>query len=111
MKQASIARRGRKRRPPPMPVRTLSRVLTTAITRLEDDLLASVDAEETRRTASALATLAGVYAKVTQTVALEDQVEEIRSALDEVRREIDAERANAQRPASAGQGPATPDVN
>jgi hypothetical protein len=111
MKEASIARRGRKRRPPPMPVRTLSRVLTEALTRLEDDLLASTDPEETRRTASALATLAGVYGKLTQTVALEETVKSIRDELQEVRREIDADRTNANRAAGAGPSATPPDVN
>jgi CRP-like cAMP-binding protein len=94
-----------------MPVRTLSRVLTQALTRLEDDLLASADPEETRRTASALATLAGVYGKLTQTVAIEEQVESIRGELQAVRKELDADRANALRTAGAGSSAAAPDVN
>ena len=111
MKPDSIARRARKRRPAPMPVRTLARVLTTAITRLEDDLLGSSDPEETRRTASALATIAGVYAKVVQTVSLEERVEAIRGELDDVRKEFDAERANAGRPPGGGASASAPDVN
>jgi hypothetical protein len=94
-----------------MTVRTLSRVLSTAIGRLEDDLIASTDVEETRRTASALATVAGVYGKLTQTVTIEEQVESIRDELQEVRKELDADRANAVRTAGAGSSAAAPDVN
>jgi hypothetical protein len=94
-----------------MTVRTLSRVLSTAIGRLEDDLIASTDVEETRRTASALATVAGVYGKLTHTVTIEEQVESIRDELQEVRKELDADRANAVRTAGAGSSAAAPDVN
>ena len=104
MKEDSIARRGRKRRPAPMPVRTLSRVLTTAITRLEDDLIASTDPEETRRTASALATLAGVYAKVTEAHAFEEDLAALRKELHEAT-------ASPIRPPRRRAGALAPDVN
>ena len=111
MKPDSLARRGRKRRPPTMPVRTLSRILSAAISKLEDDILASTDREETRRIASALATISGVYAKVQQTAGLEEEVEQIRGELAEVRKEINANRAKPRHNPVGGSGPKAPDVN
>ena len=66
-----------------MDVRTLTRVLTAAIGRLEDDLLKSDESEETRRTASTLATLAGVYTKLLEASTFEEQLAEIRQDLHE----------------------------
>ena len=94
-----------------MPVRTLSRVLTQAIVRLEDDLLLSTDPEDARRTASALATLAGVYANVQKTAGTEEQVEAIRAELEQVRQEMHADRANPRGPSIPGASAPTPDVN
>lgn len=94
-----------------MTVRTLNRVLSAAIVRLEDDLLASVVPEETRRTASAIATVAGVYLKAADVGTFEERLEALRVEVAEVREEMDAERASAQRAAGAGAGTAAPDVN
>jgi hypothetical protein len=63
-----------------MDLRTLSRVLTTAITRLEDDLLASVDPEEIRKLAHALATVAGTYTRLAETAELEARVQALEAA-------------------------------
>lgn len=95
MKPDSIARRRRKRRPKPLDVRTLSSVLTTAITALEDDLLAAVDPEEKRRAASVLAQVAGVYTKVT---AEHDWQQELAA----VRKELHDATANLGRAKGAG---------
>jgi hypothetical protein len=92
-----------------MPVRTLSRVLTQALTRLEDDLLASVDPEETRRTASALATLAGVYAKVTQATTFEEDLTDLKRETKELHDLIAAE-GRGRHPSEPPSAPA-PDVN
>lgn len=104
MKPDSVARRTRKRRPQPMDVRTLSRVLTTALVRLEDDLRASTDPEDTRRTASALATLAGVYTKVTEAHAFEDELAKIRQELHDATQSLG-------RPAGAGSDADAASVN
>ena len=80
MKPESVARRERKRRPKPMDLRTLSRVLTTAITKLEDDLLVSTDAEEIRKIAHALATVAGTYTRLTETTDLEARLKALEEA-------------------------------
>jgi hypothetical protein len=74
MKEESKARRQRKRRPKAMNLRTLSRVLTTAITRLEDDLLETSEPEEVRKIAHALATLAGCYGRLAETADLEARI-------------------------------------
>jgi len=92
-----------------MPVRTLSRVLTQALTRLEDDLLASVDPEETRRTASALATLAGVYAKVSQATTFEEDLTELKRETKELHDLIAAE-GRGRHPGEPP-SPTAPDVN
>ena len=94
-----------------MPVRTLSRVLTTAIVRLEDDLLTAVDAEEARRTASALATLAGVYANVTKAHNFEEELTKVASELAEVRKELHDNRTAPRQPQAASAGTETTRIN
>lgn len=103
-KPESIARRGRKRRPKPMDVRTLSRVLTTAITALEDDLLKATDPEEKRRSASVLAQLAGVYTKV-------NGEQEWQQSLADLRRELNDATASPRRTQGAGAHARTPAAN
>jgi hypothetical protein len=87
-----------------MDVRTLSRVLTSALKRLEDDLLASTDPEETRRTASALATMAGVYAKVTEAHAFEEEIAKLRQEINDATERLG-------RPQSSGPDADAPRVN
>jgi hypothetical protein len=87
-----------------MDVRTLACVLTTALRRLEDDLIASTEPEDTRRTASALATLAGVYTKVTTEHTFEEELAALRKELH------DATAALGQ-PAGTGASDLAPPVN
>lgn len=104
MKGDSIARRSRKRRPKPMDVRTLSRVLTTAITALEDDLLTAESAEDKRRSASVLAQLAGVYTKV-------NGEQEWQQGLADLRRELHDATASDGRAEGASAIVRTPAAN
>ncbi len=80
MKLLTKGRGQRKRRPKPMDLKTLGRVLTTAITRLEDDLLVSTDAEEVRKIAHALATVAGTYTRLAEATELEARVQALEAA-------------------------------
>ncbi len=80
MKLLTKARRQRKRRPKPMDLKTLSRVLTTAITKLEDHLLESTEVEEARKICHALATVAGSYTRLTEATELEARVEALEAA-------------------------------
>jgi uncharacterized small protein (DUF1192 family) len=63
-----------------MTLRTLSKVLSGTLTRLEDDLLASDDAEEARKTAHALATVAGAYIKLLGVADLEERLAKLEAA-------------------------------
>ena len=77
MAQAETQRGTRKRRPRPMTLQTLSKVLTTSIVRLEDDLLASTDADEARKIAHALATITGAYRGLMESTELLERIERL----------------------------------
>ena len=60
-----------------MTLQTLSKVLTTAIVRLEDELLSATEAEVIRKTAHALATVCGAYRGLAETADLEQRIAEM----------------------------------
>lgn len=103
MKRDSIARRRRKRRPKAMDVRTLRSVLTVAITALEDDLLAAIEPEEKRRTASVLAQVAGVYTKMTAEHDWQQELADVRKELHDA-----TTRLSGSKGASASTRPPAP---
>lgn len=100
MKPESLARRTRKRRPKALDLRALSRVLTTALTALEDDLLAATDPEEKRRAASVLAQVAGVYTKVISETDWQDELAKVKEELRDATTRL-------SRPTGTSQGPSS----
>jgi hypothetical protein len=75
-----IKRRKRKKYAKPLTLKTLNAVLSEAITRLKEHLDDAKTAEETRRTAYALATVSGTYVKSIEAVELEGRIKDLEGA-------------------------------